>query len=227
MSYPQNPYKPSNSDAPYEVDADVDASQYATESYQSGRPLLQSQQQNNTFQAPISTTIPNSNTSYYPTTQPDHASYVTSTGWPLHHLVRFAWVFPPFTGVVVLIFETSNVSSDIQSYLGVSEIAEISSPPQDLVRFHAYQASLCGVIGVLIYWILNSWFGWNFVAGLVLVLGLAATWYAGYVYATFRQIQQGRTSMLIITFPTLVHRHLASESVPTLSKHPYLPHIGL
>lgn len=117
---------------------DDEDARYATESYQTGRhvPLnlnsssslpssataaqsLQSHYQPPNgggiggFQAPI-TIQPPSNTShnhsFYPGAQPDHASYLTSSGMELEQVVRLAYLFPPFTSVGILIYETSNVS---------------------------------------------------------------------------------------------------------------------
>ncbi|CAO1617106.1 unnamed protein product [Sympodiomycopsis kandeliae] len=118
-NYPTPPQYQANSDVPYEVDADVDEDpRYATTSYQSGQQQQQQpqphQQQYSTsasFQPPIS--VSNSN-QYYPSSssQPDHASYVTSRGISLSVLCQIAWLFPPFTGVVVLILETHNILPD-------------------------------------------------------------------------------------------------------------------
>lgn len=42
--------------------------------------------------------------------RPDHSSYSTSQGWSLSNLCFAAWALPPFSSVLMLIFETENVS---------------------------------------------------------------------------------------------------------------------
>lgn len=81
---------------------------YATESYQSGSLEAQPETQVHFHGAhgdPASWLA-------YPGAgaQPDHASYVTSHGMSISNLCFAAWALPPFSGVLVLIFETANVS---------------------------------------------------------------------------------------------------------------------
>lgn len=89
--------------------------------------------------------------------RPDHLSYSTSQGWNLSNLCFATWGLPPFTSVLLLIWETEN----------------------DLVRFHAYQAGLFGVAIVLLLWILRSWFGWYTLSIIVGMASLGYSWVCG------------------------------------------------
>ncbi|PWN31464.1 uncharacterized protein FA14DRAFT_128078 [Meira miltonrushii] len=89
--------------------------------------------------------------------RPDHLSYSTSQGWNLSNLCFATWGLPPFTSVLLLIWETEN----------------------DLVRFHAYQAGLFGVANVLLLWILHSWFGWYTFSIIVGMASLGYSWVCG------------------------------------------------
>ncbi|PWN92413.1 hypothetical protein FA10DRAFT_266181 [Acaromyces ingoldii] len=109
--------------------------------------------------------------------RPDHSSYSTSQGWSLSNLCFAAWALPPFSSVLMLIFETEN----------------------DLARFHAYQSGICGIAIVLFLWILRSLFGWKTLSIIVGMAGLGWSWVCG---------------------------STAANSAPTLTRAPYLPHVG-
>ncbi|CAO1625735.1 unnamed protein product [Jaminaea pallidilutea] len=181
-----NEQKGNHNGAYHYYDNDDDDPAYATEGYQGGRgggAAAAATAPNQQYHAAPSSSIASQQGSILPTsmssqTQPDHASYVTSShGLSISGLCFAAWALPPFSGVLALIFETSN----------------------DLVRFHAYQSSLCGVAVVLALYVLRSWFGWYTISLLIGMGSLGASWVAG----------------------SNAHR-----AAPTLSKEPYLPYVG-
>ncbi|PWN52615.1 hypothetical protein IE53DRAFT_402920 [Violaceomyces palustris] len=104
-------------------------------------------------------------------------SFNTAINWSLSNVCFIAWTLPPFSSVLVLVWETEN----------------------DLARFHAYQSGICGVLLILALWIVRSWLGLKTIG---LLLGMAAL---GWFWVC------GST---------------AHKSAPTLSRNPYLPHIG-
>ena len=68
---------------------------------------------------------------------PDHHSYSTSQGWSISHLCLLAWAFPPFTSVLVLIWETENVrvlrrSGSPPLFARVTELSFIRAGPRAL-----------------------------------------------------------------------------------------------
>ncbi|CAO1613579.1 unnamed protein product [Parajaminaea phylloscopi] len=136
---------------------------YATESYQSGS--LQTQHAQSTSNRGDASWTPYADAGDAPphhighahVTQPDHASYATSQGISISNLCTAAWALPPFTGVLVLIFETTN----------------------DLARFHAYQSALCGVATILLLYVMRSWFGWYTLSVIAGMAALGASWVAG------------------------------------------------
>ncbi|PKI83890.1 hypothetical protein MVES1_001997 [Malassezia vespertilionis] len=98
----------------------------------------------------------------YASPTPLHATitgYATSLGWPLSTECAIPYVFPPFTSVFVLIFETKN----------------------DLARFHAFQAALCSVAAILAELVLRHIFGLVSLAWILLRLFYLASWYCGYI----------------------------------------------
>ncbi|EDP44969.1 hypothetical protein MGL_0776 [Malassezia globosa CBS 7966] len=89
--------------------------------------------------------------------------YATGLGWELSKLCAIAYAIPPFSSVLLLLYETQN----------------------DLVRFHAYQAGFGGAIVVVGAWILNYVFGLRWLVWLLTRLLLFASWYCGYVYTSY------------------------------------------
>lgn len=168
-------YDPTTAATRASLDTDFDP-RYATESYQSSSPYNHS---NANRVKPVWATTTSSGagggpasieSQYKPqpawsqngtgaglgsnhSNRPDHLSYSTSQGWNLSNLCFASWILPPFTSVLLLIWETEN----------------------DLVRFHAYQAGLFGVAIVLVLWILRSWFGWY---SLSIIFGMGSLGYS-------------------------------------------------
>ncbi|WFD31612.1 hypothetical protein MSPP1_002651 [Malassezia sp. CBS 17886] len=73
--------------------------------------------------------------------------YATTLGWDLGKLCALVYALPPFSSVLILLWETQN----------------------DLVRFHAYQSGFCGAGVILVTWMLSllglSWIPWLFLLG--------------------------------------------------------------
>lgn len=63
--------------------------------------------------------------------------------------------------------------------MNADEIVSMRCDQQDLARFHAYQASLYGVIAFVAFFILQSLFGGTSFTLFWMALYLFATWYAG------------------------------------------------
>lgn len=148
------------------LDADFDP-RYATESYQSSMPSASKSgpsQDSLGASQPTWTAAPSSSPSYAQSrpqpgsgARPDHLSYSTAQGWSLSSLCLAAWALPPFTSVLLLIYETEN----------------------DLVRFHAYQAGMFGVAATVSLWILRSIFGWYTLSIIVGMGMLGYAWVCG------------------------------------------------
>lgn len=173
-------YDPTTAATRSSLDTNFDP-RYATESYQSSSPYIPSSNTNQTRPAWATTSSgvgggPTSIESQYKSqpawsqnsqrnvglspnnsSRPDHLSYSTSQGWNLSNLCFATWGLPPFTSVLLLIWETEN----------------------DLVRFHAYQAGLFGVAIVLLLWILRSWFGWYTLSIIIGMGSLGYSWVCG------------------------------------------------
>lgn len=121
---PQSPPQESLSRASIESDIDP---RYATESYQSSytngpsyskqSPAISSYNQQSFQSAPVwaqkQQQPPLNSAAQRPhpqSSRTDHLSYSTAHGWNLSNLCFAAWSLPPFSSVLLLIFETENVS---------------------------------------------------------------------------------------------------------------------
>jgi uncharacterized membrane protein len=167
-------YKDEDDDASYDA-------RYATESYQSSIPRTQ-QSLSGGFGGSVSSDNPYTSSAVPKPTwstgsissssqqqshsygfgsgqrgQLDSASYSTSQGFNLSNLCFATWALPPFSSVLLLIYETEN----------------------DLVRFHAYQAGLFGISSIVLLWILRSWFGWYAISIIVGMGSLGYAWICG------------------------------------------------
>jgi hypothetical protein len=99
------------------IDSDLDP-RYATESYQTSTPSSIPQNAatyKQSFQSapPAWAQQPLDQAPYRPSphhNRPDHLSYSTAQGYNLSNLCFVAWSLPPFSSVLLLIFETENVS---------------------------------------------------------------------------------------------------------------------
>lgn len=85
--------------------------------------------------------------------------YATALGWDLSKLCALPYVFPPFTSIFVLIWETQN----------------------DLVRFHGYQSALASVVVLGVSFLLRVIFGWRTLAWILVRISVIASWYCGYI----------------------------------------------
>jgi len=120
------------------LESDLDP-RYATESYQSSVPNSTIPQSGaasykQSFQsAPAWAQQPLDQAPYRPTPhqgRPDHLSYSTAQGWNLSTLCFAAWSLPPFSSVLLLIFETENVSQESRTEMNRSSF----SPDVSLFR---------------------------------------------------------------------------------------------
>lgn len=135
------------------LDDDIDP-RYATESYQHQVPNSSASRSNVVFDAASSlesqTYSHNDPASRGTSAQrpawqqpggsagvPLTQSYGTSRSWSLSSVCAIAWALPPFTSVLVLVWETEN----------------------DLARFHAYQSGICGAALIVLTWFLRTLLG--------------------------------------------------------------------
>ncbi|KAN0064405.1 hypothetical protein ACQY0O_002603 [Thecaphora frezii] len=153
-----SPYRPS-------LDEDVDP-RYATESYQhqttphnpsnnlvlDAASAVESHHHQPFSASPLASSQPAWSLSGPPRLA-DHGgfsqSFNTSQSWSLSSVCAIAWALPPFSSLLVLLWETEN----------------------DLARFHAYQSGICGVALIAFLWLVRSILGLKTIG---LLMGMAA-----------------------------------------------------
>ncbi|SPO41682.1 uncharacterized protein PSFLO_07164 [Pseudozyma flocculosa] len=156
-----SPYRPS-------LDEDLDP-RYTTESYQQQQPPPPPSNTHHTvvFDATSHDHSPSHGfpSSTVPPVQPawsvagpprlsDHSSpfaqsFNTSQSWSLSSVCAIAWALPPFTSLIVLVWETES----------------------DLARFHAYQSGILGGALLVALWLVRSVLGLKTIG---LLMGMAA-----------------------------------------------------